>query len=474
MSAVVFILLIGAAQSAAQPEVTLEQCQSWSQALNAGVLRAEMERSLDRPARMAAWGQFLPSVSVGYSMDQSAFYNPTYLNPDGSISTFPRTHPGYDTYVDDNGFVRVDTTSYRTEVEPVPEGRRRSSNSFVRVNETLFDGGRNYFNLKNSALAQQTREAQISDVRRLARGAVTRAYCNAVAATRQLDLAGRMVSQRRMLLELARARLAAGSVTERDVLQAEVELGRARSDSLGAALASRRAAEELNIQIGLPLDTALTLAALPPPFSPLWAIERLESDAVTARSDVTAVRKSADQFANESKAARGDYLPRLTAGVSQDRTERSGAAEPFTLNPRNRVTSVDLTLSWLLFDRFTRSLKLQEARLRQGQAQIDIINLESEIRRQVRAAAERLQAAFWQVQVAADNALLAERTLEFERERYRLGSATLIDLNSAQLSFHQAETERIRLESEFGTALGDLEAAVGKPLEKSESGKVGK
>ncbi len=455
------ICLISAHATAA---MTLEDCIIWGLSHNPSIRKIEIERSLDRPGKQAAIGQFLPSISVGLAISRTSFYNPTYLNPDGSVATYPRTERDYDTYMDTLGYIRVDTSTIRDVVIPIPEGTRKASSSFLRIDETLFDGGRNTYNYKNALLSLAAREARIEDVRRLVRNAIVHAYARAVSADRQLNLAGRMTSQRRMQLEYAKARLLAGSVTRRDVLQAEVELGRAVSDSLQAALTIRRAYEELNLQTGLPLDTTFSLQENRQPAIPKLSIKELESVALLSRGDAEALRNILQQRENEVKVRKGKYLPRLEAGLSHDRSERSGGGASFTLNPRNKNTTVDLTLSWLLFDRFSRELNLQQAKVDQGKLEIELNNLELEIRVEVRSAAEMLRSASLQVKVASDNANLAEQTLEFEQERYRLGSATLIELNAAQLSYYQAQTEIIRLESEYVAAYGDLEAAVGQPL----------
>jgi len=443
---------------------TLEDCINWGLTRNPSIRKSELERSLVRPAKQAAAGQFLPSISVGYGISKSSFYNPTYINSDGRVSTFPNTEFKFDTYIDPLGYLRADTNSYREEVIPIPEGKRYGSTSFLRIDETLYNGGKNYYNYRNAHLSLEVRDARSKDTKRIVRQAITYAYAVAVLADRQLELAIRMTLQRRMQLDYARARLAAGSVTRRDLLQAEVELGRAVSDSLTAVLAIRRATEDLNVQIGLPLDTTFTLAEITLPSIPLISMDDLENLALDNRGDALAAKKSLEQLKNKVKGEKGNYLPQLTAGLSHDRSERSGTSEAFTLNPRNKNTTIDLTLSWLIFDKFTRELEVQQAKVDQGKMEIDNADLRLDIRRQVRKSAEKLQSAFIQVQVAESNATLAAQTLEFEQERYRLGSATLIDLNAAQLSFYQAQTEKIKQESDYLIAFGDLEAAVGQQL----------
>lgn len=445
-------------------QVGLEECIESGMSNNPAIKSIELERQIDRSARRAAIGQFLPSVAVGFSLSRSSFYNPTYVNPDGSVATYPITQTDYSTYIDSSGYLRVDTSTIRQVNVPIPEGSRKASTSYLRIEETLFDGRQNYHNYKNAILSLETRDARIENTRRLVRNAIIQAFAAASAAERRMILAGKMTALRRLQLEYASARFQSGSVTKRDVLQVEVELGRAISDSLRAVLAIRRSFEELNTQIGLPLDSLFQLAEIEHPSLPVSPVDELEEISLSKRGDYIELMKSISQSDNDIKIQKGNYLPRLSAGLSHDRSERSGVEEAYTFNPRNKNTTIDLTLSWLIFDRFSRDLNLQQARIKRAKLEIEKENVRQEIYRQVRSAFETVQSANLQVEVAATNATLAEQTLEFEQERYRLGSATLIDLNASQLSYFQAQTEKIVLESEYLAALGNLESAVGQPL----------
>ncbi|MFH0765412.1 MAG: TolC family protein [Calditrichota bacterium] len=424
---------------------TLDDCLKWGQERNPTLSRLRLEKALDEPGSRAAWGQFLPLINVGYGFDQSSYYNQTYLNPDGTVTRLP-------------------VTLVNGKVIPVQSGRRRDSQWFLRVEEILFDGGRNYYNLRNSALVNANRSQQISAQSLILRADITRAYASLVSSVQMLNLAGEVIIQRQRQLELAEVRFNTGSVTKRDVMQAEVDWGRARTDSMNAALELRRAQNALNLAIGLPIDTTFTIAPLPPLFQPGWAADSLAEAAVTQRAEIGAATLNSNLKYNNWKAAKGDWLPQLSADLTHSRSEQSGANVPFTLNPRNRYTSLGMTLSWTLFDRFTRSLRTQEAKIAQDQTNIQRSELEREVRMETLTAADRLEVLYQQAVVAAQNSRWAKETLDFEQERYRLGSASVIELGAAQLSYIQARSEQIRLESEFAAALGDLERAVGNPL----------
>lgn len=426
-------------------EVTLDQCIEWGIAQNRSLRSVILEQQLDTPATRAAWGQFLPSVSIGYSVDQSNFYNQTYLNPDGTVVTLPITLPG-------------------GEVIPVQKGNRRDSRYYLRIEEVIFDGGRNYLNLKTSELTRKMRHGTIRFETSALRAAITRLYCFSVAAEQRLTLASEVVNQRRRQMELAQVRFETGSVTRRDVMQAEVDLGRALSDSLSAVLDAIRTREDMNLVLGLPIDTLFTVAELPPMFEPAWDPDSLAESALNDRSDLHSAKLSIQIEHNDLLASKGDYLPRLTGDLIHTRSEQSGKKVPFTLDPRNRFTSIGLTLSWQLFDRFTRSLRLQDAKIRKQQAIIYNEELGREVYRQVVATSDKLKALYQQGLVADQNRRLAEETLRFEQERYRLGNGTVIELGAAQVSYIQARNDQIRLNTEFYITLGEMEHAAGTVL----------
>jgi len=414
-------------------ELSLDECIEIGNQHNLALQSSRLDYEIDKPALRAAYGQFLPSISVGYSIDQSSFLNRTFLNPDGSVAVLP---------------ISID-------------GKRRNSNYFLRANETFYDGGRNYYNLQNAKLESKLRYHRVNSQYYNFRAEVTRAYCQTIAAMQKVDLANEVLVQRYRLLELASIRFKTGSVTRRDVMQAEVNLGRGRNDSLSAALELKSSKIDLNLITGRELDTTIIVKPLPPLFKPNWSVTDLISNALQTRSNLLSNITTNEMNNNDVSALKGEYLPTLTGSISHSRTEQSGTSESFTLKPRNRSTGYGLSLSWLAFDRFTRSLRIQEAKIRHQKTSIQQFVIERQIRQQILSTFDNIESIFQLSIVANQNTDLALETNRFEEERYRLGSATTIDLGAAQVSYIQARNDQIRLETEFYIALGELEKATG-------------
>jgi len=441
---IILILLLASSRSNAE-SLSLDECLNLSQEQNPSLQQARLSLSLNTPAARAAWGQFLPAVSVGYGMTQSATKIRTYLTDDGRVIELPFTFP--------NG-----------EFIPIQEQKTRNSSYFINAEEILFNGGRNYFNLKNAKLNRELRDKELSVEELNVRSAVTGAFCSAYAAQEGLNLAEEVLAQRQKLLELAQVRLQTGSVTRRDVMQSEVDLGRAKNDSIAAGTHCRRAIEQLNLAIGLPVESAYNLEPLSPLNLPQQSVKQLTSLAQDKNSELAAADLSAQIYGNNVRSAKGDYLPYISASIYHSRSEQSGTKNAFTLDPRNRSTYYRLDFSWSIFDRFTRSLRLQEAKVQQQRALMQRNDLKRTVRQRVSSAWDKMHALDSQLAVAEQNVELARVTLRFEEERYRLGSATTLDIGAAQVSYIQARQDKINLQTEIYIARAELEQAIGMAL----------
>jgi outer membrane protein TolC len=465
-SLVLVLPLVISSQTRAEDGVTLEQCLQWSRERNPSILKADLKIQLIHSTRQAAVGRFLPKLEVGYTLTHTQFSEPVYIDDEGRAALYPNIERQYSTFIDDLGYLRVDTLTIRDVVVPIPKGSRKEAEAFVRLEEVIYRGGRDRLKYRNDLLENEIRMLEIEETGIAVRTATITSYYDVSAAISRSRLADQMLDHRRMQLEFARARFRAGSVTERDVLQAEVELGRARSDSLERVTDLRRAFEELNQKTGLPLDTVYTFADLPVMFQPGWKLADLEAEALAIRLDLRILSASRTRLKNAAKIESLAYFPEITAGLEHRRFEKVPGANSYPLTPGNRNTVADISLRWLVFDGFSRQLDAELAKLEVARIDIEISNLELDIRRQVRTSLERLQTVHFQLQVANDNSRLALRSLELEQESYRLGSSSALELDAIQLSYYQAEADRIELESEFGKTLGLLEASVGKPLER--------
>lgn len=438
--------LLFAVSNATSQSLDIDQCLELGNRNYPAIKRLQLDQNLNKPARLAAIGRFLPRISAGYGINQSVSRVSTFLADDGRVIELPAIVYG--------------------EIIPIEERKNRNSMYSLTISETVFNGGQNYYNLKNAEIAEKLREYDYTGETFLLRSAITTAYCTAIASVERLNLAEELLTQRRRQHRLANIRFETGSVTRRDVMQAEVDLGRAENDSLSAVLSKRQTLENLNLLIGLPIDSSYSLSNLPEPFDPDWDSATLAKVALTHRSDYGATDLLIQMNKNNYTVAKGTYLPQIAASLSHSRSEQSGPNVDFTLDPRNRSTAYNLSLSWQIFDGFTRELNLEQSRIQHKKSIINRQDLERRIFKQVFEILYQIRSLYQQSLVAQQNVRLANETLRFEEERYRLGSASTIELGVAQVSYIQARNDLINIETNFYIALGELENATGMVLRK--------
>jgi len=467
--AVIFNTRLSEASDAALPRIQTDQPMSLERLLDAArqhnpdLQKARYQLSINRMLKLGAIGEFLPSLSAGYQISQSNYYSPTFTNPDGTVSSYPITTTVTSAYWDSLGYYRQGET--QTVTYPIPEGTRRSSSYFVQLQLSLNLGGREILDLSNADKTAKFNMLNLESSQRQVLGSVRQQYYWVLAYQRLLDLAKRVLDQSRDQLELAQVRYQVGSVTQLDVMQAEIDLGNRQNEVLSAENTLRTAREELSRLLGLDLSSEYPLVDHFEVSPPEFKLEDLISKALTDRQDFRMSELTAEINQNNVRKNRGNYLPTLTGSISHNRSEQSGGNVGFTLDPRNRTTTYSLGLSWSIFDGFSREVALQEARVSQRQSELDMVALRQSIEQSVRQAYYTLMRVWDQSKVTQKNRDLALRQLQLEQERYRLGSASQLELRSAQVTYTQAETDHINKTLEYLINLAMLEEAVGGSLQ---------
>jgi outer membrane protein len=221
----------------------------------------------------------------------------------------------------------------------------------------------------------------------------------------------------------------------------------------------------LNRLLGIELTSEYPLVDNFQVIAPSYDVNHLVELAINNRPDFKISELNTQIDKNNVRMNWGNYLPNVSASISHSRSEQSGGNVDFTLEPRNRSTTYSLGLSWPLFDGFNREVALQQAKVNARQAELDRVSLQQSIEQSVRQAYFTLMRVWDQSKVTQKNRDLADRQLQLEQERYRLGSASQLELRSAQVTYSQAETDDINKTLEYLINLALLEEAVGGSLQ---------
>lgn len=461
--------------------LSLEDCIAIALRENPAHQKVKMGITLSSSNVLAAYGSFLPTVSGGYSLAEDRYYNPTYLSPEGNAQTLPVTYttPGDTTatFFDANGDGNLTADEVvpviqpsTTTTFPIAEGTRLFSGGQLQFSQLLFDGGRSIFALRSSQHAKRASEKSFDRDSQLLTFNTSSAYFGMLAKKHLLELAERVLEQRKEQLRLAEARYQVGAVTKLDVMQAEIDLGNQENAVLQAEQELGIARMELNRIMGIGLEEFYELIEDSLLFEPVLDPQELLELSIANRPDLHSLEAQLASNENTARAERGSYLPTVTFDLSLFRSEQGGENDKWTFSPDNRDTRFGFSLNWDLFSGFSRENRITQAKVSAQNSRYDIRDLKLSIEREVKEAALSLERIYRQSLITRKNRELARETLALERERYRLGSASLLDLRSAQVTYIQAETDHISKVLEFKTTLAQLEYATGTKLSEGEIG----
>lgn len=364
---------------------------------------------------------------------------------------------------------------------------------------------------------QEAVEADITGSEQQLRTAVTQQYLLALQQQARAQLQDTLIATAQAQLELARARVAVGAATVLDVRRAEVGLGQAQVAGIQAR--NQAEVEKLRLfqQLGVtqPDDVALTTRF--PITDAGLELPALLDQARRANPALNALRTREDVAALTVRGAKGDYLPTLNlqagvSGVGNQFTNTGGLVQSAlgnkisgcrsevairniatgqTTDPRAACSSVVLTpeeivrarsqngslydyrrnpysvtatLSFPIFNGFTREQRVQEAVANRNDAAYRVRAQELQLVADVTSAYRTLSAQRQTVALQERSASTAREALFLAQERYRVGAGTFIDVATARDEYARAQTDYVNAIYEYHRAFAALENAVGRPL----------
>jgi outer membrane protein len=282
-------------------------------------------------------------------------------------------------------------------------------------------------------------------------------YYAAAAAAELVRAAEQRLSRARQQLVFAQTRLEVGSATRSDVLRAELEVGNAELALVDAESALRTGRLQLGRQLGLDEQVEPTPGSLPerapalPPTDALVRRAERSAPAVLASQATLSARQA------ETLSAAAAYLPSVRASGGYDWFA-------FDFPPEQRSWSMRLTASLPLFNGFQREAAVTRARAPARVAKERARDAQIGVRVTTEDAARELSSAQRRVEIAQRAVELAREDLRVQEERYQIGNATILDLQTSQVALAEAEVASVRARQALGTSVGRLEAVLGTSL----------
>jgi outer membrane protein len=333
-----------------------------------------------------------------------------------------------------------------------------SSNISARLE--LFDGFRRLAQIRSARAAGDAAGAGKLNEQFQVTLQTKQLYYDALAREELVVVAEAQVRRAGQQLRISVQKLQAGSATRSDSLRSVVDLGNARLALLQSIANLATAQANLGRQIGVDaLVRAIPDTALPtPPDTAALRGTLLETAPQVVQAEAEARAAKAGVW-----SARSLYWPSLIVSYN---SSSQGLTQPWQgFHDANRnVNRLEFTLSWTLFNGFTREQQQVTASVARNVAEA----LAADTRRQVNASLTQQIAAlgtsYAQIEIAAANVAAATEDVRVQQERYRVGAGTILDLLTSQTSLTQAQTDLVQARFNYLIARAQLEALVGRSL----------
>lgn len=272
-------------------------------------------------------------------------------------------------------------------------------------------------------------------------------------AERRREARRTQADAQRAVLELLEGRYAAGSVAITEVAAPRAALFRAESaaaEANGQWLAARA---KVAAALGVPVTALAGVDLPPPPLVPALsdtAVAAARTEALHRRADVLAAlaKFHAAHAALELEAAKNVPDLHLGPGYQWDQ-----GANKWTLA---------IAFELPLFHR--NEAALAEARARRGESLAQFTLVQSQVIAAIDAAAAAQQAAGVQLESARKLHTEAEAQQARLRQRFELGAADQLEIQTARLDLLAAETALVDAETAAALASGQMEDALQIPF----------
>ena len=400
--------------------ITVDEAVEIALRRNPTLLQAYSSIEMAEHNRLSAFGSLLPSLNMSFGYSNSSTGR---LDPLGE------------------GIV---ATSYSTQLS---------------ANYNLFNGWSRFTDLKGARLGVVEQNARYRETEFRVTQQVKQTYAATVAARELVAVEERRVQRAADQLEFVRQQLELGRATRSDSLRSQVDLNNARLALLNAENTARTTTFRLTEVVGSETLVGPTaeaeLAATAIPYT---------RDELFAMADVTAPALQAASAAVEAaeavvSSARSSYLPSISVGGGWGWSNQQ-------FPPSNRSWSLSVRGSYPLFNGFQRETQVFRARAQADQARQSERAAQLNLSAALDEAFATAQSALAGVDLAMQNVELSEESLRVVQERYRLGLATILDLQDAQITLTQAEVDLVNRRFDYEVGLASIEALLGRRLDQ--------
>ena len=402
----------------AQEKLTLEKAIGIALHKNSTLLKSSSQIEGYESGVQAAYGNFLPTLGANASWQ----WNKT----------------------DQQGFF-VDQVTGQV-IEGGQSTQRRSYNVGLGSNWTLFDGLSNFASLSQSQNNLESAQYSLERIKQDIVFQTMSLYYDIVYTEQLLRVKQDDLKWNEKNLETIKERNRLGAATLADVYQQEVAKGNAELELIRTDNNLQTAKKDLLFYLGIDVleefkfDDSLTVNEEKILKTDLLKdyenITELVVQALNQRFDYRSALLNFESSKSGVTIAESGHWPSLTADGSY-----AWFGNSLSEIDRNKNLQIGLSLNLPIFLGWSVSNRVQLAEVQSKITELELSDLERDIKRQIKTNFLNLQAAQKGLVVSENNIAAARENLKIEEEKYALGSGKLLDVLIANSRYTTALTD---------------------------------
>ncbi len=390
-------------------ELSLSDCVNIALENKETLQSAQLDLKSAKVGKIGAFSNILPSVSFSGGRIETK-YAPTGETDFGNVDLF------------------ANQTSYTAE---------------ATLRQNIFDGGgwwnriaqaKNYYAISQQ-LERQIRTNVIAEVHR--------AYFQLLKNQQLYEVAKQNLELTEQQVELAQKRFDLGAAKKTDLLKSKVARGTAKSALITQETFLYVAISDLRNAMGAFGDNSeITISDM---ILPLQSVPDFAEAIDILKENNPGVLASEAQLTDAKLTKRLTFaarLPSLSASVSRQAfaTELGGLADAFQDDWR---TTTSLNLSFPIFNGMALSTQSQQAKLAMRKQENDLITITNDAIVRLENVMGIVSDYFIIIPINEEILESADEDLKLVSERYRLGSASILELLDAQVSVTRARVDLV-------------------------------
>ena len=183
----------------------------------------------------------------------------------------------------------------------------------------------------------------------------------------------------------------------------------------------------------------------------------LNQRALAARPDYLGAMQNLDAAGSGVTVAKSGYFPSISASAGYNIGN-----EEFNRIMDNKTLSWGINLRWTLFDGFQTNMQIQSAAAQERNAEVSLAQAKLGVAVDIKKALLDLDAARKQYDATQKGVVSAREDSRIAEEKYNLGAGTLLDLLTANAILVNAEVNKVTAVYNFITAKLNAEYVIGE------------